>query len=781
MADHPTELVARELLLGGYVQGRGIRPSISRLGGELGLAGFVTNTSDGVRVRIEGTEDQIAEFESELPNVMPEDVDARLICSTRVEVIGMQGFEITTAVHESGGEIPWVAVPPDRAICSECRCELLTFGDRRYRYALSSCTSCGPRYSLIDSLPFERALTAMAAFELCDACRHEYHSKDDRRFHAQAIACENCGPRVRLERDDICDIVPGDAAIRKAADIISSDGIVCVKGIGGFQLMCSALSANAVQRLRRLKERESKPFAVMACPGAIRWECVTLQEKSALTSPANPIVIVDAGALVKLADGVSCGLATVGLFLPSSPLHELILEAVGGPVVVTSANGDADPIEYLDSKLSVGLRGAVDGVLTHNRPIVRPIDDSVLRIISQNAVTLRPGRGLVPQMLCFETPYRILAVGGHQKVAPAISNGRQAVLAPHIGEMTSLESRLRFEEQIAALLRLYRMQPDVIVHDLHPDYFTTRWASDQACRTLAVQHHHAHVVSAMLEHGWTDRTVLGIAFDGTGFGPDGTIWGGEFLLATVTGFRRVAHWRTFSVLGGDAGVREPWRIAVSLLSAAMPELSGIDLAMLIENRRRPLQPEVSLENVRAVQRLQTSQTAMVSSSMGRLFDGVASLVCGVTAAHFEGEPAMQLESLVSQADCPDKACRRGYTVRVAGSDGSDSAVVLDWRPMIRELVTDLGNRVPQCEVSQRFHLAIAEACGLVAARFPEYPVVLSGGCFQNRVLTEAVERVLRDRDRPVGIPGFIPPNDGGLAVGQLVIGSATLSTIPADC
>ncbi|MBC7966675.1 MAG: carbamoyltransferase HypF [Fuerstia sp.] len=455
---------------------------------------------------------------------------------------------------------------------------------------------------------------------------------------------------------------------------------------------------------------------------------------------------------------------SLGVLLPTTPLHALLLNELKTPLVVTSGNQDSEPLAFDEREARRSLREVADGWLHHDRPIERPIDDSVVRLIAGQAVTMRAARGMAPMRLPLKTHHSILAVGGEQKVACALSNGRQAVLGPHIGDMSSLAVRRRFVEHTTSLEQLYGAEPTVIAHDLHPDYFTTRWAADQGLRTVGVQHHHAHVVSGMLQHGLLDQQVLGVAFDGTGYGPDGTIWGGEFLLTTKTEFRRVASLMPFVLPGGEASIREPWRAAVSLLSAAIPEITAEQMAELLTRNGLP-----TLFQIRQVQQLVRSRLSPLTSSMGRLFDGVASMVLGVGTAGFEGEPAMRLE-----AACDETDADRSWPLADRTFEPTEAEQRVDWRPIVRQVVRELQSGQSASVIAMRFHRAIANAVGMVAERFPGYPVVLSGGCFQNRILTELVVDELRQQSRTVASPGTIPPNDGGLAAGQIAIAAAIL-------
>jgi len=769
-----SNFVAWRIVLQGRVQGMGVRPVIARLATEFGLTGFVSNTFDGVLIQLEGDGVDNRRFIELLPEKLPHSASYRMTIEPVESLLRSQAFEI----RESGQAGPTAAdVPVDLAICEDCRRELMDNHDRRFRYSFGSCTNCGPRYSIIRSMPYERAATSMGDYKLCDECVQEYSASHDRRFHAQTIACVKCGPQVWLQMDDCETRLIADEAIVAAGDVIRSGGILALRGIGGYQLTCDATNADAVQKLRRLKHRPSKPLAVMVASCGDIQNGGTPSELQAIASLANPIVVLENVAIESLAANVSPGLNSVGVFLPSTPLHVLIVNEVGRPLVVTSGNVDGDPLVFEESAAVGVLKSQADAMLHHDRTIERPIDDSVVRIIGGFVVTMRAGRGIAPLRLEMDTPHRILAVGGEQKVACAVSNGRQTVLGPHIGDMKSVSTRERFLEQAESLQQLYRTQADVIVHDLHSDYFTTRWAAEQPCRTIAVQHHHAHIVSGMVEHRLLAQQVLGVAFDGTGYGTDGTIWGGEFLLATTLGYQRVASLRPFVLPGGDAAVKEPWRIAVSLLTDAMPELSPLDITELLGHTagspcRRLAEGLVREKNSAR----ETSSFGPLTSSMGRLFDGAAALAIGKGTAEFEGQLAMLLEaSCGAESEC--SSMDTGFSLIEA-----DEILRIDWRPIIRRVVTSLSSS-PTClrsgtstvsNIATFFHSAVADMITAVAERFPKYPIVLSGGCFQNRILTGMTDRKLRKQNRVIALPGLIPPNDGGLAAGQIAIAAALL-------
>ncbi|QDU38107.1 Carbamoyltransferase HypF [Maioricimonas rarisocia] len=737
--------------LEGLVQGIGVRPAIVRLASALALSGTVANNAVGVDIHVEGRPPDVSSFADRLLQSLPDAARVDAVHQAPSAITGAVGFHLLFA---PGMDRPATPVPHDLAVCDACLAEVSDSADRREGYSFTSCTKCGPRYSIIRTMPYERRDTSMQPFALCERCSHEDVTPNDRRFHAQTSACGECGPQLRA-----CDSQgnpQGDDAdaIRAASKVIHSGGIVTLKGIGGYQLLCDATSGEAVRRLRNRKRRRSKPLPVMLEEQAL--VSPPPPELDAFNSPANPIVLVPDDCVPGLAPGVATGLDTVGIMRPTTPLHRQLLQQAQRPLVATSGNVEGEPLAYINAAAHQELSPVADLLLHHDREIVRPIDDSVVRIIAGREVTIRAGRGIAPLPLKLHCDGQLLAIGGHQKVALALSNGEQCVLGPHIGNLDTAPARQRFEEQTRQLMQLYGCRPERIVRDLHPDYFTTRWAAEQGTEQLAVQHHHAHVVAGMLEHGWLDRTVLGVAFDGTGYGTDGTIWGGEFLVATAGRFHRAASLRQFVLPGGEQAVRQPWRIAVALVADAC----GRDRAAQLFKAKIPEEQLQSTIDVAA--RGLGAQT----SSMGRLFDGAAALILGLTDASFEGEPAMQLEA------ASDPEADGTYELTI---DDSTTMLRIDWRPMIQQILRDREAGIPTGTMATRFHRAVATAVSGIAARFPQSPVVPSGGCFQNRVLSEMLAAMLEGHPQPVGWPGRIPPNDGGLAAGQLAIAAARLA------
>jgi hydrogenase maturation protein HypF len=750
IADDISVRAARILLLEGRVQGIGVRPAIARLAGDCGVTGCVANRCDGVEVKVEGLPDRVDRFVQQLPSTLPR---AARIDAMRVEDdVPSDRTDFSIIAGQTGRPVK-TQVPRDAAVCPDCLDEVADPNNRRHNYPFTSCTNCGPRYSIVQAMPYERADTGMARFPLCPACRAEYTSPCDRRFHAQTNACCECGPHVWCRSREGQIVAHRNNAVAAAIRAIRDGQIVALRGVGGYQLVCDATSSVAVSRLRDRKRRATKPLAVMVADLAAAEQLTELcgVSRQVLAGPANPIVLAPARRGTCLAAAVHPGLNLVGLMLPTTPLHWLLVDGCGRPLVVTSGNRDGEPLVVETAEAEQRLDGIADLWLHHDRPIVHPLDDSVVRVMAGRAVTLRLARGFAPLPLDIPSGRPAVALGAHQKAAPAISNGAQAVLAPHVGDLDTIRSLERFVAQISRLTDLYAAEPDVWIHDLHPDYFTSRWAREKTARCVGVQHHHAHVVAAMLEQGWLDRQVLGVSFDGTGFGTDGTIWGGEFLLSRAGSFRRVAHLRKFALPGGEAAIREPWRVAASLLHQAAGDRGWnrvrVDLAARAQSITRLLEP---------------SAFSPLTSSVGRLFDGAAALILNVDRADFEGSPAMLLEAAADLSDTGH------YDLPV--DEGSPCEI--DWRPMIRQMLDDLARDVPRGAMAMRFHRGVAGAVADVCRRFAEFPVVLAGGVFQNRILTELIADLLSPASRPLGLPGLIAPNDGGLAAGQLAVALA---------
>ncbi|QDU10737.1 carbamoyltransferase HypF [Gimesia aquarii] len=746
IANQQKSKVAVQLTLTGHVQGVGLRPTIARWAQKLNLAGQICNTTQGVKLIVEGPADIVQRFENELDTHLPSGAYLEKSARANLKPSALIKFEIIES--ETEGPLS-TQVPPDIAVCEECLSEITKPEDRRFHYPITSCTNCGPRYSIIKSMPYERTQTSMSEFALCQCCETEYQSPDDRRFHAQTNACPECGPHIWCTDAKGRQIACQNEAVKAAATALKQGQIVAMRGLGGYQFLIDATSERAVKKLRQRKHRYGKPLAVMVSSIAEAKTLVYLNEaeRSALTSPAAPIVLVQSRCISNLASSINPGLNTLGVMLPTTPLHWLLLQQCSFPLVVTSANREGEPLAYQRENISTELKSIADLWLEHDRPITRPIDDSVVRCIAGRSVAIRIARGLAPLPLELKSSVSQIALGGHQKTAFALCNGRQSMLGPHIGDLDSLASCERYQEQLQSLKQLYGVSQSSLVCDTHSNYFTSQWAARESVPLETVQHHHAHIVAGMLEQGWLDRQVLGVAFDGTGWGDDSTIWGGEFLLSTATNYTRVAHLRPFRLPGGERAMREPWRVAVSLVT----QVAGIDVASRLKLNREQIKPLLKI--------IKSKRLSPPTTSAGRLFDGVAALVLGIEQCDFEGQAAMSLEAVCDQSE---PGC---YEIPLQGS----KPIQLDWRPLISQILKDRDASVPPAVMAMRFHRGLARAVAQLCYQFAPLPVVLGGGVFQNRCLVELLLEEFEENRQPLGLPGKIPPNDGGLAAGQLAV------------
>jgi hydrogenase maturation protein HypF len=743
---------ARRLILTGGVQGLGIRPAIFRLANELHLAGTVRNSSCGVEIEIEGPPQALLKFQQSLPQALPKAATLLHLCDKEIAASGRTGFSI---LHDSSDGPLLTRVPQDRAMCADCLNDVNTPGNRRRGYAFTSCTLCGPRYTIIREMPFERCDTSMDKFPRCEDCDREFKRPSDRRFHAQTIACQSCGPQVWSQRPGTKERMHGVEALRAVIAEISAGRIVALRGLGGYQLLADATNEAAVTRLRDRKRRPAKPLAVMVREPDVARRLAYLgdAEIDAIFGPEGPIVLAHARPDNRLAKPVHPQLDTIGLMAPTTPLHAILAHNCGPPLVCTSGNLEGDPLEFEPKAAERALFEIADLWLHHDREIIQPIDDSVIRIIAGRRVTIRAARGLAPLPLELPTMRPTIALGGYLKAAAAWSNGGQSVLGPHVGDQQGLAARGRFIHHLQEMQHLYGFRPELFVHDMHPEYFSSQWVLKQGTNTLAVQHHHAHVTAGMLEHGWLDRKVIGIAWDGTGYGADGTVWGGEFLVSTAARFERAARLRPFRLPGGEAAIQEPWRIAASIVAQLGTRADF----------KRPGGWKVDSKQMESVLRiLNRPQFSPLTSSAGRLIDAAAALILGIERADFDGQAAMRLEASA------DRDAHGWYDFPLSESELPE----LDWRPLFAGLMQDIGRGVDPDTLSMRFHRSLAHGITRVCRHWREMPAVLCGGVFQNRLLTELVVEMHNDKMQQLGLPGVIPPNDGGLAAGQLAVAAA---------
>ncbi len=739
-----------------------------RLASETGLAGWVTNTPQGVTVEVEGPAEALDRFRLRLFAETPPHASIETWSESEIEPLGETGFSIVASERAGNPSSP---VLPDLAPCADCLRDVLLPGDRREGYPFTNCTNCGPRFSIVRALPYDRTNTTMASFPLCPSCRAEYEDPADRRFHAQPTACPACGPHASLLDPDGRPLAAGEEALREAAAAVRAGKVVAVKGLGGFHLIVDAAHEAAVGALRLRKRREEKPFAVLVADLAAARALVetTAEAEALLASPEGPIVLLARRSGAGVAPAVAPGNPRLGVFLPPTPLHHLLMREIGRPVVATSGNLSDEPICTDEREALRRLRGIADLFLVHDRPIARHVDDSVAWIVEGAPALLRRARGYAPSpvLLRDEVP-PILAVGAHLKNAVAVSSGRRVFVSQHVGDLESEEAYAAFERVVADFLSFYRVRPAAIAHDLHPDYLSTRWAREASDRgalrgtaLLGVQHHHAHLAACLAENGVSEHAVLGVTWDGTGTGEDGTIWGGEFLLGNAAGYRRAAHIFPFRLPGGEAAVREPRRTALALLN----ETFGTH-AREIEDLE-PLRAFSARERVVLERMLERGTQSPVTTSAGRLFDGIAAIAGLRQVARHEGQAAMELEWAA------DGRVEDGYPLPVtAGTDRN--SFVLDWRPLVRATVEDVRAGKDPGRISARFHGALVAAILEVARRVGVPRVALAGGCFQNRILTEESARRLRGEGFEVFLHRQVPPNDGSICLGQVAVAAARM-------
>ncbi|MCB9929696.1 MAG: carbamoyltransferase HypF [Alphaproteobacteria bacterium] len=760
-------VIRLRLTVSGVVQGVGFRPFVYRLAEAHGLAGHVLNASDGVRIEVEGPLDAVETFAAAIPRHAPANARIDAIRRHMMEPAGQAGFCVLGS--EAAAE-PALRVPPDLATCPDCVAEVLDPANRRYRYALTNCTACGPRFSILDALPYDRHRTAMRGFGLCADCRAEYGEPLDRRFHAEPIACSACGPQLALSGSDGVAVASDAAAIAMAAAEIAAGGVVAVKGLGGYHLAVDATSDAAVARLRRRKRRPTKPLAVMVPSLAVARALCRLgpAEEAALQSPAAPIVLAPKRH-AQLSDQVAPQCAELGLILPYTPLHHLLMRALARPLVVTSGNRSGEPILYDDRGAQRGLASVTDRFLSHTRPIRRPVEDSVVRTIGGAPQVLRLGRGLAPDVLALSPAAvpdgpAILALGGYLKTAPVLLRGHEAILGPHVGDQETAAAEESLGRALEDLQSLHNTRAAVVACDRHPDYPTTHLAEVFGLPVVRVQHHAAHIASVIAEHGLTEP-VLGIAWDGTGYGLDGTVWGGEALWMTPDGWHRVARLRPFPLPGGEQAVREPRRALYGLLHAA-GRLDLLPSGLFSAEEQRML-----------AKLLDVGVNAPATSSMGRLFDALAALLGLGAVNRHEGEAAAALEHAARRI--PDDTVLAPYAIALDATaldvTGPQGLLELDWRPMLGAIVRDLHRGRSVAGVARSIHEALASAVVAIARARNAPAVALSGGCFQNRLLLDRCMTLLAADGRRAYVNRRVPPGDGGLALGQAFVARQRLA------
>lgn len=779
---------ALRIEVAGVVQGVGFRPFVYSLAHERGLTGWVNNTAAGVTIVVEGDAHELATFAEDLPRLAPPMAVIESVNSEKVEPEGFDAF----AIRESEARGDLTLVSPDIATCPECLADMRDPANRRYRYPFTNCTNCGPRFTIVEALPYDRGSTSMKAFEMCPECAAEYGDPRDRRFHAQPDACHICGPRLYLNdrglphdlawspetdmtplpaRDRDAELVRSDAVLAAAAAVLTSGGVLAIKGLGGFHLACDATNETAVRTLRARKHRADKPLAIMLPDlDAVERYCrVTEDEAALLSGTRRPIVLLRlrtradraaaADGSAPLASSVAPGLSELGVMLPYTPLHHLLLEEVGGrALVMTSGNMSDEPIATGNAEALERLSGIADAFLLHDREILQRYDDSVVRVVSRRTELVRRSRGYAPfpLHLPFSTDTHIFAAGPEQKNTFCLAREDHAFVSQHIGDMENAETLESYERTLDLYKAMFRVEPQLVAYDLHPEYLSTKFARSLGLPAVGVQHHHAHIAGVTAEHGIA-TPVVGLAYDGTGYGLDGTIWGGEVLLADWSGFERIAHLRPIPMPGGAAAVRRPARMAFGLLSACDRGLFDHPGASILQ---RTL---TRLEHTTLPAMVDRGLNSPLTSSMGRLFDAVAALI-GIRAdASYEGQAAIELEAIA------DMSGTGSYHFELTG----DAPVVIDPEPVVRAVLDDLAGGVSAAVISGRFHRAVIDASLRVATRACAQAgvrhVACSGGVFMNRIVLAGVLAGVEDAGLTPLIHRDLPVNDGGVSYGQAVV------------
>lgn len=765
----------------GMVQGVGFRPAVYRLASGLGLGGFVKNDELGVLIEAEGPKDDLDLFIRKLGSEAP--------CASRIDSVetrpvsplGEMLFRIADTDAVSGE--PALPVSPDLGICGDCRSELLDPKDRRYFYPFINCTNCGPRFSIIKAMPYDRPMTTMAGFEMCPECRKEYNNPKDRRFHAQPNACPACGPRLRLIPPDGKEEPGHDSrlTILRCASLFKDGAILAIKAIGGFHLACDARNSEAVAKLRKRKARDEKPFAVMFpdLQSARIYAEITGEVEKMLRSPAAPVVISRRTRLPSggLAPEVAPGNPFIGVLLPYSPLHELLLNSFGGPLVMTSGNRSDEPVCYGDDDALARLGGIADWHLLNDRPICMRTDDSVVFALQslpeggtatcvQDIIVHRRSRGFSPAGFAQNPPFAsaILAVGAELKSTFCMASGKEAVVSHHIGDLKHPLAMDSFEEAVGHYSRLFSFEPEYLARDMHPMYMSSKWALEKhaalaaAGRVIAVQHHHAHIAACLAENRW-EGPAIGLAMDGSGYGSDASVWGGEILLADLRDFTRIGRLRPLLMPGGDRAVEEIWRLGCACLFEIDPDPGRWGTSSLLGNS--PLFFKMLKDRIQCPE----------ASSLGRLFDAVAA-ICGLrNRTSYEGQAAAELEWAMEGAQLPEKPA---YSFAMS----TEALIELDWRPVVAAVAEDAAAGRPKAEISLHFHSAVIEAlasaASLAAKRSATRAVALSGGCFLNSCLLSGLSRRLESAGLRVLLHKRLPPGDGCVSYGQAMVAEAII-------
>ncbi|MDD4493549.1 MAG: carbamoyltransferase HypF [Eubacteriales bacterium] len=751
-----SEALSYLIQIQGLVQGVGMRPFIYKTARSLNLTGFVQNKGACVIINISGEKGNINSFLYKLTHDLPSNARIDKLKKTFVSMQGYEKFEIRNSLNDNNRQ---GLILPDLAVCDDCMMDIMSSKDRRYKYAFTNCTNCGPRYSIINDLPYDRANTSMKSFPMCVDCTFEYENPENRRFHAQPNCCPVCGPRYDL-RNNSGEKIECENPVLIAVQLLKEGKILAVKGIGGYHLVCNAQDENAISKLRKRKSRPHKPFAVMASQiEAAKKMCFLNQiEEDTLTNNKRPIVLLNKKNECILPDSIAPALHQYGVILPYTPLHYFLFDDTLRYLVMTSGNISGMPICYKDEDALNHLNKVADYFLIHNREIMTPIDDSVVKVMDQDVLISRCGRGYSPMSLPSYTSSELLALGGEQKASVCFIHKGTAHISQYLGDLSNLDAYNEYMQVQKRLSHLLKAKPQIVVHDLHPDYYSTQYAKKLELEAVAVQHHHAHMAGCMAEHSLT-RDVIGIVFDGTGMGTDGTVWGGEFLVGNRANFQRAGHLEYITLQGADSVIKEPWKCAASYLyalnedfSSFLPEIENFQLEVL----KKALMNQVNCFD---------------SSSMGRLFDCVAALVLHRTYISYDAQAAIELESII------DDTITEHYNYIIYESD-AHGAFILGFENIIKGVLTDIKDEKPTALISTKFHNTICKATVACAIKLREKyklnTVVLSGGVFENSYLLKIMRKELMESGFNVYHNKNVPLNDGGLSFGQAAVAASIL-------
>lgn len=754
------------ILVEGIVQGVGFRPAVFNLAEKMELGGFILNSTKGVEIEIQGVEEKCAEFIAVLPKKIPSRARILKLFSKEIEIIkDSETFGIKKS--KSGGESR-VLVSPDLPTCDDCLKEIFYPANRRFLYPFTNCTNCGPRFTIIEDIPYDRSQTSMRYFKMCSDCQREYDNPVDRRFHAQPNACSKCGPKLQLFNAG-GDVVDDKNVLERAAAFIIMGKIIAIKGLGGYHLVCDATNEQAVEELRRRKIREDKPFALMVLNEAMAKRVCDLSEAELelLNSLERSIVI----AKKKVNNGVAYLVApknpNIGIILPYTPLHHILLWYAQRPLVMTSANLSDEPICYENQEAIERLKNVADYFLTHNRPIYVRCDDSVVKIFGEQQRLIRRSRGYAPFPILLKAPVEktILGVGALLKNTFCIADGDRAFLSHHIGDLENSQTLKSFEEGIKHFEKIFHLRPEIIAYDLHPDYLSTKWAEAQKLPKIGIQHHHAHIVGVMAEYG-LEESVIGVAFDGTGYGTDGKIWGGEFLITDLKNFQRTGHLNYVKMPSGEKAIKEPWRMALSYLYKVYGDKMWdleIDFVKNIDRNAARILIMAMNQNFNSPE----------TSSVGRLFDAVSALLGICQKANYEGQAAIELEYAAAKTQSPEKS--KSYAFFTFDENGQ---IITGITAILKDIIKDIVDGVSKEIIAYRFHKTITEIikinCLLIRQNSGIKKIVLGGGVFQNNLLLGLLTPELKQEGFEIFLPSKVPVNDAGISLGQVVIANKLL-------